>query len=179
MLFKSEECLGVKIIDFGSATFIDDVDYDYLQTRPYRAPEVTLGCHFDFSIDMWSLGCVIYELVTNKVLFNYPTVQENLAKALSVNHMTNFDQLSDGNKRKSFIMSNNLIFISSNASNSGLDEMEVILPKMNYDFCAELKCYNCDPLLIDFIKQCLIIDPISRLNTEDGLQHEFIRKKFA
>lgn len=33
-----------KIIDFGSACFIDEECFSYLQTKPYRAPEVVMGC---------------------------------------------------------------------------------------------------------------------------------------
>ena len=41
----------------------------------YRAPEVTLGKQYDFSVDMWSLGCVVFELITGRPLF--PAVDEN------------------------------------------------------------------------------------------------------
>ena len=61
---------NIKIIDYGSATYIDDTNYWYIQTRPYRAPEVVLGCPFDYSVDMWSLGCVLYELMTGETLFH-------------------------------------------------------------------------------------------------------------
>lgn len=176
ILFKNEPGKGVKIIDFGSATFIDDVDYDYLQTRPYRAPEVTLGCQFDFAIDMWSVGCIIYELVTNKVLFNYQTVQENLAKALAINKQVNFDLLSDANKKKKFMLNNNLIFIANEAGRGTVEDMEVIVPKPDYDLVLELKKNFCDLALIDFIQKCLLIDPAARLTVEDALEHEFIKR---
>ena len=74
ILFRDERSKNVKIIDFGSSTFMDDVDYDYLQTRPYRAPEVFFGCKFSFKADIWSLGAIIYELLTSKVLFPYRTM---------------------------------------------------------------------------------------------------------
>eukprot|EP00163_Fabomonas_tropica_P012770 TRINITY_DN2412_c0_g1_i1.p1 TRINITY_DN2412_c0_g1~~TRINITY_DN2412_c0_g1_i1.p1 ORF type:complete len:798 (-),score=230.00 TRINITY_DN2412_c0_g1_i1:183-2576(-) len=40
-----------------------------IQTTQFRAPEVILGCHYDTSADMWSVGCLVYELLTNKYLF--------------------------------------------------------------------------------------------------------------
>ena len=40
-----------------------------MQTLPYRAPEVILGCRYDYKIDMWSLGCILAELFTGYVLF--------------------------------------------------------------------------------------------------------------
>ena len=33
-------------------------------SRPYRAPEVILECGYDKKIDVWSFGCILYELVT-------------------------------------------------------------------------------------------------------------------
>lgn len=60
----------LKLIDFGSAHPVnkDDRDTDF-QTPCYRAPEVVLGCSYDQAIDMWSVGCVIYQLCTLELLF--------------------------------------------------------------------------------------------------------------
>ena len=40
-----------------------------MQTRQYRAPEVILGYNYDETIDIWSLACIIFELLTGDVLF--------------------------------------------------------------------------------------------------------------
>ena len=40
-----------------------------LQSRSYRAPEVILGLQYDQKIDIWSLGCILAELATGRVLF--------------------------------------------------------------------------------------------------------------
>ena len=47
-----------------------EFDYrSYVQSRSYRAPEVILGLPYDQQIDMWSLGCILAELWTGRVLF--------------------------------------------------------------------------------------------------------------
>ncbi len=59
----------IKIIDFGSSSFVSDRQSSYIQSRSYRAPEVILGLPYDGKIDMWSLGCVVAEMYTNEVTF--------------------------------------------------------------------------------------------------------------
>ena len=43
--------------------------YTYIQSRYYRAPEVILGAPYTASIDVWSLGCVLFELSAGIPLF--------------------------------------------------------------------------------------------------------------
>ena len=48
-------------------------------TRPYRAPEVILGLALTPMIDVYSAGCVVYELHCRKLLFN-PLGSQNYSK---------------------------------------------------------------------------------------------------
>eukprot|EP00388_Colpodella_angusta_P025676 GDKK01003382.1.p1 GENE.GDKK01003382.1~~GDKK01003382.1.p1 ORF type:complete len:432 (+),score=58.54 GDKK01003382.1:95-1390(+) len=41
-----------------------------VSTRHYRSPEVILGLGWMFSTDMWSMGCIIFELATGKLLYD-------------------------------------------------------------------------------------------------------------
>ena len=40
-----------------------------VQSRSYRAPEVIMGVAYDQKVDVWSLGCILAELATGRVLF--------------------------------------------------------------------------------------------------------------
>jgi len=60
----------IKVIDLGSATFLHEKIHTYIQSRYYRAPEIILGLGYDCSIDLWSLGCIVYELTIGYPLFN-------------------------------------------------------------------------------------------------------------
>ena len=58
----STNCL--QVIDFGSSCFESERVYTYIQSRFYRSPEVILGLPYEMAIDMWSLGCILAELLT-------------------------------------------------------------------------------------------------------------------
>lgn len=75
----------VKICDFGSAMFSGDNEITpYLVSRFYRSPEVILGLPYDHPMDMWSIGCVIYELFTGQILFKGRTNNEMLKCMMDV-----------------------------------------------------------------------------------------------
>ena len=84
------ENLETKIIDLGLArsVFTDKTSQDenadaykdltsapteYVQTRAYRAPELILGfvSTYNYSIDMWSLGLIVIEMLTAKLILNF------------------------------------------------------------------------------------------------------------
>ena len=174
ILFRQNDFRSVKVIDFGSAIFANDTGYDYIQTRPYRAPEIILGCHFDFAVDMWSVGCVLYEIITFKVLFNYKTVQENLAKAMSISDFLGLDLFASTSTKpkKPFVIGNLL-----RVGDSG--DFNIVVSKGEYKIENDLRECDCDEALIDFIKRCLVFDPAGRLKVEDALNHEFLKKTFV
>lgn len=75
----------VKLCDFGSAMFSGDNEITpYLVSRFYRAPEVILGLPYDHPMDMWSIGCVLYELFTGRILFPGRTNNDMLKLMMEV-----------------------------------------------------------------------------------------------
>lgn len=41
----------------------------YVVTRYYRAPEVILGMGYHENVDIWSVGCIMGEMIRGGVLF--------------------------------------------------------------------------------------------------------------
>jgi len=74
-LLLSQQC-QLKICDFGLVRHIgfdreDDVVLtEGVATRWYRAPEILLGSQkYDEKADMWSVGCILAEMVLKNPLF--------------------------------------------------------------------------------------------------------------
>ena len=62
----------MKLIDFGSASMISENlphHRHLIQTRHYRSPEVLLKLNWNEKADIWSIGCIIVELILGDVLF--------------------------------------------------------------------------------------------------------------
>ena len=69
ILLEDATSPNLKVIDFGSACFDNQAVYTYIQSRFYRSPEVILGLPYKLSIDIWSLGCIVFELFIGLPLF--------------------------------------------------------------------------------------------------------------
>lgn len=52
-----------RVGDLGSAFSIHKPMFPYIQSRYYRAPEVILGAPYGAAIDLWSVGCVLAEML--------------------------------------------------------------------------------------------------------------------
>lgn len=61
----------LKILDFGLARTAATglLMTPYVVTRYYRAPEVILGMGYQANVDVWSVGCIMAEMVRGSVLF--------------------------------------------------------------------------------------------------------------
>ena len=61
---------NIYLCDMGTTMKPGDPTIYKKHTLYYRAPESILELGWDYSYDLWSLGCTLYELLTNNILFN-------------------------------------------------------------------------------------------------------------
>ena len=62
----------LKIADLGAAKVLNsqNLNTPYVVSRYYRAPELIMGSqNYDCSIDVWSTGCILFELITRTPMF--------------------------------------------------------------------------------------------------------------
>ncbi|KAG0638802.1 kinase-like domain-containing protein [Tuber brumale] len=62
--------ISVKIADLGNACWVNHHFTNDIQTRQYRSPEVILGAKWGASTDIWSMACMVFELITGDYLFD-------------------------------------------------------------------------------------------------------------
>lgn len=148
-----ENC-KILLTDFGSNMKISDLDDDEIQTRYYRAPEVILGLKYDEKIDIWSIGCMIYELYTGEILFD-PDKDKDFSR--DFHHLFLIEEIC-GEFPKNMIKKSprNKEFFKNYKLNYkkkiNMINIETLIKKDN-------KLSN---LILNIIKSCLKIDPISR-----------------
>lgn len=71
--------MTIRLSDFGLSTLINNDSYSRALTKVgtdcYMAPEVLVGrtSGTEKAIDIWGLGCILYELLTWKFLYNKQT----------------------------------------------------------------------------------------------------------
>ncbi|KAL4812261.1 kinase-like domain-containing protein [Aspergillus spinulosporus] len=68
LLFHSSSF--IKIIDFGESFLQQNAPQTLHAPLPVRAPEVIFGDHLDYRVDLWSLGCMIFELFVGQPPFD-------------------------------------------------------------------------------------------------------------
>jgi len=69
----------IRLIDFGSATFNHEHHSLIVSTRHYRAPEVIMEITWAQPCDVWSIGCIVYEMALGKTVFQTHENREHLA----------------------------------------------------------------------------------------------------
>ena len=94
-----DSSIQVKICDIGNACWFNHHFSTIIQTRQYRSPEVILGINYNESSDIWSLACIVFELITGDFLFN-PTSNEDFCKNDS--HLCKFMEIC-GKMPKNFV----------------------------------------------------------------------------
>jgi serine/threonine protein kinase len=89
MVVNSEEGMQVKIIDFGLAKVFGTTDGEALTatgnmigTPAYMSPEQVRGSTLDVRSDIYSFGCLLYELLTGKLAFEGKTAFEAMQNHL-------------------------------------------------------------------------------------------------
>ena len=155
----------IKVIDFGSSCLENEKVYTYIQSRFYRSPEVILGMTYGMPIDMWSLGCILAELLTGYPIFPGENEQEQLACIMEVFGPPEKHLIEKSTRKKLFFDSLGKPRLTVSSKGKRRRPSSKTLQQA-------LKCE--DEAFLDFITRCLRWDPDRRLKPDEAMRHEFI-----
>ncbi|CAL8074196.1 unnamed protein product [Calicophoron daubneyi] len=151
----------LKICDFGLAR-VHDPDHDhrgllteYVATRWYRAPEIMLNSKgYTKSIDIWSIGCILGEMLSSRPLFPGKHYVDQLTLILGVlGYPKHEDQAWIVNdKARNFV---------EKFKNSSGKAWKDIYP-------------NADDKALDLLNRLLTFNPNTRITVEEALAHPYL-----
>ncbi|XP_058192687.1 cyclin-dependent kinase G-2-like [Rhododendron vialii] len=156
----------LKICDFGLARQYGSPLKPYTHlvvTLWYRAPELLLGAkQYSTAIDMWSLGCIMAELLSKAPLFNGKTEFDQLDKIFKILGTPN-ETIWPGFSK--------------------LPGVKVNFVKHQYNLLRRkfpATSFTGSPVLsdagFDLLNKLLTYDPEKRITAEDALNHEWFRE---
>ncbi|EDV22191.1 uncharacterized protein TRIADDRAFT_50661 [Trichoplax adhaerens] len=155
----------LKICDFGLAR-VADPEHDhtgflteYVATRWYRAPEIMLNSKgYTKSIDIWSVGCILAEMLSNRPIFPGKHYLDQLNHILQVLGTPNMEDLQciRNEKARGYIQS-----LPYNATMPWIK----LFPKA-------------DSRALDLLDKMLTFNPNKRITVEEALAHSYLEQYY-
>ncbi|OCB91441.1 mitogen-activated protein kinase [Sanghuangporus baumii] len=154
----------LKVCDFGLARSVKTAEpsgtetgfmTEYVATRWYRAPEIMLTFkQYTKAIDVWSVGCILAEMLSGKPLFPGRDYHHQLTLILDVLGTPTLDEFYAITTRRS------------------RDYIRALPFRKKRPFAALFP--NANPLAIDFLTKTLTFDPKKRITVEEALAHPYL-----
>ncbi|XP_034524642.1 mitogen-activated protein kinase 15 isoform X9 [Ailuropoda melanoleuca] len=164
-ILLDSSCL-VKLCDFGLARSLSGLPEgpegqaltDYVATRWYRAPEVLLSSSwYTPGVDMWSLGCILGEMLRGRPLFPGTSTLHQLELILeTIPPPSKEDLLALGSSYSASI----LPCLGSRPRQT----LDTLLPS------------DTPPEALDLLRRLLVFAPDKRLSAAQALQHPYVQR---
>eukprot|EP00771_Trimastix_marina_P001017 gnl/Trimastix_PCT/2061.p1 GENE.gnl/Trimastix_PCT/2061~~gnl/Trimastix_PCT/2061.p1 ORF type:complete len:607 (-),score=124.25 gnl/Trimastix_PCT/2061:123-1943(-) len=162
-LLLNAECL-VKVADFGLARLLSTLESshtpnpvltDYVATRWFRAPEILLGStRYTTGVDMWSVGCIMGEMLAGKPLFQGNSTMNQLDRIIELTGRPNQEDIES---------------IQSPFAATLLESLPPSQPKN----LAEMFPDASEDAL-DFLRRLLQFNPNKRPSATEALEHPYL-----
>jgi serine/threonine-protein kinase SRPK3 len=166
----------IKISDFGNAHHCENKTKDEIQTRHYRAPEIIIGCNYHYESDLWSVGCIIFELLTGFLLFDPEPKPLNkdfhhlflIEKQVGIIPKIMIEKSKRGRLFYELPNAPNTLPLLKNVEKfEHLTIKDLLINQYDFEEKEALEAH-------DFIMGFLQIDPLKRRSIQDSLKHVWI-----
>jgi len=154
----------LKVCDFGLARSVKTAEpsgtetgfmTEYVATRWYRAPEIMLTFkQYTKAIDVWSVGCILAEMLSGKPLFPGRDYHHQLTLILDVLGTPTLDEFYAITTRRS------------------RDYIRALPFRKRRPFAQLFP--NASALAVDFLTKTLTFDPKKRITVEEALAHPYL-----
>ncbi|KAI0404378.1 kinase-like domain-containing protein [Xylaria palmicola] len=178
--------LGTAIDRSDAATAHTEIT-PYLVSRFYRAPEIILGMPYDYAIDMWSIGCTLYELYTGKILFAGDSNNQMLKAIIEIRGKFSAKLYKRGELyRLHFDEVGSFISIEQDKALGKTNVRTLAIVKPTRDLRTRLTAASGGMNdvesrdlnnFIDLLERCLALNPDKRITPSEALKHPFFLSK--
>ncbi|NP_001080184.1 mitogen-activated protein kinase 8 [Xenopus laevis] len=157
----------LKILDFGLARTAGTsfMMTPYVVTRYYRAPEVILGMGYKENVDIWSVGCILGEMIKGGVLFPGTDHIDQWNKVIEQlgTPCTEFMKKLQPTVRT---------YVENRPKYAGYS-FEKLFPDVLFPADSEHNKLKASQAR-DLLSKMLVIDASKRISVDDALQHPYI-----
>uniref|UniRef100_A0A2I3RT61 Stress-activated protein kinase JNK n=2 Tax=Pan TaxID=9596 RepID=A0A2I3RT61_PANTR len=157
----------LKILDFGLArtACTNFMMTPYVVTRYYRAPEVILGMGYKENVDIWSVGCIMGELVKGCVIFQ------------GTDHIDQWNKVIEqlGTPSAEFMKKLQPTvrnYVENRPKYPGI-KFEELFPDWIFPSESERDKIKTSQAR-DLLSKMLVIDPDKRISVDEALRHPYI-----
>ncbi|CAH1795632.1 unnamed protein product [Owenia fusiformis] len=158
----------LKILDFGLARTAGTsfMMTPYVVTRYYRAPEVILGMGYKENVDIWSVGCIMGEMIRGGVMFP------------GTDHIDQWNKIIEqlGTPSQEFMQRlqptvRNYVENRPRYAGYPIDKLfpDVLFPTDSVEHPGLKACKARDVL-----SKMLVVDPEKRISVDEALMHPYI-----
>jgi len=158
----------LKIGDFGTAMRVEEAGAEgpipYLASRFYRAPEIMIGLRPDCAIDIWALGCSLYELCTGELLFTGKSNVEMLRQILALRGRIPAHMIRQSPFKESYF-----------GEGGSLTSSQATATQLSLKTRISEASRSAQSLLISLLNSCLEIDPKRRITPDKALDSPFFQ----
>ncbi|KAF8903165.1 kinase-like protein [Gymnopilus junonius] len=161
------------VADFGhvilTAQLVENHTENKISPPPLRPPEIIIGGPWDAKVDIWTFGCLIFELITGRAFFKYePDPKLNLDEPNYIIYQMLCYTCEDISAEQLMVSAFADQFFDTNCNFKAIPRL------MDYPFEISIRCYKvieeADVLsTAALMRRCLRLDPAQRASAAELL----------